>query len=239
MELEEHVVSSGEYSRTVWYHAGPADTPHSLCILLDGEYYLRDLDALPVLEALLGERGMPSLSLVFVSHVSSDPDQVGDASRHADFACNERYARYIAADVARWAQARNQGIRASGHLICGLSLSGLQAAYVTCRHPHTFARCLSQSGSFWWLDGREDRLAPTAARFWLSVGDQETAENVSHSRELFQKVSQVTGVERAAAQLRQLGGTVHLHKYSGGHGAAPWRQELAPALRWLSTPLVP
>ncbi|HET9944159.1 MAG TPA: alpha/beta hydrolase-fold protein [Actinomycetes bacterium] len=236
MRLEQHVVSSGEYSRSIWYHAGPQDTPHALCIFLDGEHYTRDLDALPVLEALLGERGMPPLSLVFVSHVSSDPGQADYAGRQTDFACNERYARYIATEVAQWAQARNKGIRATGHLICGLSLSGLQAAYVTCRHPGTFTRCLSQSGSFWWLDGKEDRLSPTAAKFWLSVGDQETAEDVSHSPELFQKISQVAGVERAAASIEELGGTVRLHKFSGGHGPAPWREELAPALRWLLTP---
>lgn len=236
MKLEQHVISSGEYSRNIWYHAGRQDTPHSLCIFLDGEHYTRDVDALPVLEALLGERGMPPLSLVFVSQVSSDPGLADYACRHADYACNERYARYIATDVAQWARARNKGIRAAGHLICGLSLSGLQAAYVTCRHPQTFSLCLSQSGSFWWLDGKEERLAPTAAKFWLSVGDQETAENVSHSPELFQEISQIAGVERAVANLRQLGGTVRFHKYSGAHAPAPWRQELAPALRWLLTP---
>ena len=95
---------------------------------------------------------------------------------------------------------------------------------------------MSQSGSFWWLDGKEDRLSPTAAKFWLSVGDQETAEDVSHSPGLFQKISQIAGVERAAANIRQLGGTVHHHNFSGGHAAAALRQELAPALRWLLTP---
>ena len=236
MKLEQHVISSGGYSRTVWYHAGPQHTPHSLCIFLDAEHYTQDLDALPVLEALLGEHGMPPLSLLFVSHVSSDPGQADYACRQADYVCNERYARYIAADVTQWARARNTGVRAGGHLICGLSLSGLQAAHVTCRHPETFSLCLSQSGSFWWLDGKEDRLAPTAAKFWLSVGDQETAENVFHPPELFQEISQIAGVQGAATRIRQLGGTVHCHNYSGGHAAAAWRKELAPALRWLLTP---
>jgi enterochelin esterase-like enzyme len=236
MKLEQHVISAGEYSRNIWYHAGPQDTPHSLCIFLDGEHYTQDVDALPVLEALLGEPGMPRLSLLFVSHGSSDPGQVDYACRHADYACNEHYARYIATDVAQWARARNRGIRATGHLIGGLSLSGLQAAYVTCRHPQTFSLCLSQSGSFWWLDGKENRLSPTAGKFWLSVGDQESAENVTHSPELFQEISQIAGVERAVATIRQLGGTVNYHKYSGGHATSLWRQELAPALRWLLTP---
>ena len=233
MNLEQHVISSGGYSRNVWYCAGPQDTPHSLCIFLDGEHYTQDMDALPALEALLGERVMPSLSLLFVSHVSSDPSQADYACRKDDYACNERYARFIGIDVARWAQARNRGIRATGNLVCGLSLSGLQAAYVTCRHPETFSRCLSQSGSFWWLDGKDGCLLPTTAKFWLSVGDEETAENVSHSPGLFQMLSQVAGVEQAAARIRELGGTVHYNNRPGGHAAAPWREELAPALRWL------
>jgi len=43
MKLEQHVTSSGEYSRTIWYHGGPQDTPRSLCVFLDGEHYTRDL----------------------------------------------------------------------------------------------------------------------------------------------------------------------------------------------------
>ena len=236
MELEQHVVSAGDYSRTVWYRAGPQDTAHSLGVFLDGEHYLQDLAALPVLEALLGEGGMPPLSLVFVSNVNSDPALADYGRRQADYVCNERYAEYVATDVVQWVRARNKGIRATGHLIGGLSLSGLQAAFVTCRHPQTFALCLSQSGSFWWLDGKEERLTSTSARFWLSVGDQETAEDVSHPPELVQTISQIAGVERAAATIRRLGGTVHLHRYSGGHAAAAWGEELAPALRWLLAP---
>ena len=194
------------------------------------------MDALPILEALLAERGMPPLSLLFVSHVSSDPSEADYACRNDDYACNERYARFIGTDVVHWARARNRGTRATGNVICGLSLSGLQAAYTTCCHPETFSLCLSQSGSFWWLDGNDACLSPTTARFWLSVGDQETAENVSHSPGLFQKHSQIAGVERAAARIRRLGGTVHYNNRPGGHAAAPWREELAVALRWLLLP---
>lgn len=233
MDLEPHTISSGEYSRNVWFRPGPQDTPHLLCVFLDGEHYTQAMDALPVLEASLEERGMPPLSLLFVSHVSSDPN-LADYARRDDYTCNERYAQFIV-DVTQWAQARNKGIRATGHLICGLSLSGLQAAYVTCRHPETFSLCLSQSGSFWWLQGKDDRLSPTTAKFWLSVGDQETAEDVHHAG-LHQRVSQVAGVEQAAATIRQLGGTVHYNKRPGGHAAAPWREELPTALRWLLVP---
>jgi nucleotide-binding universal stress UspA family protein len=104
MQLEQHVISSDGYSRTVWYRAGPQNTPHSLCIFLDAEHYTRDLDALPVLAALLDERGMPPLSLLFVSQVSSDPDQADYGGRQTDYVCNERYAGYIATDVTRPAE---------------------------------------------------------------------------------------------------------------------------------------
>jgi enterochelin esterase-like enzyme len=235
MLLERHVISAGEFSRTVWYHAGPQDKSHPLCIFLDAEHYLRDMDARPVLEELLGEHGMPPLSLLFVSHVSSDPTHADYACRMVDYTCNAGYAKFIAEDVMQWAQDRNIGIRPARNVICGLSLSGLQSAYLALQYSRVFSSSLSQSGSFWWLSGQNIPLPATRAKFWLSVGDQETAEGVSHSPDLFQKISQIAGVEQFAEEIGRLGGTVHYHKYSGGHAPAPWRAELTPALRWLLT----
>jgi iron(III)-enterobactin esterase len=72
------------------------------------------------------------------------------------------------------------------------------------------------------------------ARFWLSVGTQEIETGVHHPpTRLFQRVSQIEGVERAARFFESLGGTVHHNLYSGGHAFSPWREELATALRWL------
>jgi len=69
---------------------------------------------------------------------------------------------------------------------------------------------------------------------WLSVGSEETATGVSHPPTgLFQRVSQIEGVKRAADRFEALGATVRYNMYSGGHAAAPWRAELAPALTWL------
>ena len=119
-------------------------------------------------------------------------------------------------------------------MICGLSLSGLQAAFTACRHPDVFSLALCQSGSFWWLADNEILWPATNARFWLSVGDKETATNVSHPPTgLFQGISQIAGVETAAQRLSALGGGVRCHRYAGGHAAAPWREELGPALQWL------
>jgi S-formylglutathione hydrolase FrmB len=74
----------------------------------------------------------------------------------------------------------------------------------------------------------------TSARFWLSVGAQETETGVSHPPTgLFQRVSQIEGVEAAARSFASRGGTVHYNRYPGGHAFPSWREELAPALRWL------
>ena len=236
MKPEQHVISSGEYSRTIWFRPGPTNQPHPLCVFLDGEHYLRDMDSLPVIEKLLARGDIPSVSLLFVSHVSSDPSQADYACRHADYACNDRYSRFIAEDVMRWAQTRNASIQSQNNVICGLSLSGLASAYLAFRYPAVFSRALCQSGSFWWLTGRDIPLPSTTAKFWLSVGDAETATGVAHSKELFQTESQITGVETAAKNFAALGGTVHYHKYSGGHAPAPWRAELPRALEWLLGP---
>jgi enterochelin esterase-like enzyme len=236
MKLEPHIIFGREYSRDVWFCPGPTDRPHRLCIFLDGQHYHRDMDAVPLLETLLAEPGIPPLSLLFISHVGVGGGAADySACRTADYTCNDRYAKFVAEDVVQWAQARNRGIRDRDHVICGLSLSGLESAHIALRHGEVFSAALSQAGSFWWLHGRELRLPPTTAKFWLSVGDEETATGIAHSPELFQAISQIDGVEQAARKFRQLGGNVHHHQYPGGHAPGPWRADLAPALRWLLT----
>jgi enterochelin esterase-like enzyme len=100
-------------------------------------------------------------------------------------------------------------------------------------HPDAFSSALCQSGSFWWLADNAIASRSTSARFWLSVGTEEIETGVHHPPTLFQRVSQIEGVESAARFLESLGGTVHYNLYSGGHAFPPWREELATALRWL------
>jgi len=56
IKLEEHTVSDPAmgYSRPVHLLRGPADQPQRLCLFLDGELYLQQMNVLPVLHALLG-----------------------------------------------------------------------------------------------------------------------------------------------------------------------------------------
>jgi len=117
-------------------------------------------------------------------------------------------------------------------------LSGLAAAHIALLYPSRFPAALCQSGSFWFEPDAFAQLArqrpPVKTRFWLSVGDEETDEDVSHPPTgLFQGISQIAGVERARAVLEENGGEVNCHRYRGGHSFEHWRAELSDAVQWL------
>jgi enterochelin esterase-like enzyme len=229
---EEMTIKSTEreYVRSAWLFEGPK-TDHSLCVLLDGEKYRDGVHALPIFSTLMQRGSIPPMTLVFVSHG-------GAAARHSDYVCDPRFARFIAEDVVSRVRARVPSLSAEGHLICGLSLSGLAAAHIALLYPTRFPAALCQSGSFWFEPDAFARLArqrrPVTTRFWLSVGDEETDTNVSHPPTgLFQGISQIAGVERARAALEETGGDVNYHLYRGGHMLERWRAELSDALQWL------
>ena len=232
MLAEEMTINSAErdFERSAWLIEGP-QRDHSLCVLLDGELYRDNVDALAIFSMLTQRGSIPPMTLVFVSH--------GDAAaRHADYVCDPKFARFIAEDVVSRARSRVPSLSAERHLICGLSLSGLAAAHIALLYPTRFPAALCQSGSFWWEPDAFARLAqerpPVGTRFWLSVGDEETDTGVSHPPTgLFQGISQIDGVERARAVLEEHGGDVNFQRYRGGHSFEHWQAELGDALPWL------
>jgi len=234
-KLEEHRVTDPAtgFTRLVRLQRGPLDQSHRLCLFLDGEHYWRDMDVVPDLNDLMDEGQLPRMTLAFVGHVSG-------AARHEDYTCNEPYGQFIGGKVMTWLKKEVPTLKDHGHAIVGLSLSGLMATYLTLHYPQHFDGCLSQSGSHWWKHewfAEMARLhAPTRARFWLSVGNQESQVNVTHPPTgLLQEISQISGVKKAAAVLQEIGGAVHYHEYHGKHSLQPWREELPDALLWLLT----
>jgi enterochelin esterase-like enzyme/ribosomal protein S18 acetylase RimI-like enzyme len=233
VRLEEHRINCPHtgYQRIVRLKRGPDDRPHRLCLFLDGEHYWRDMDAMSVIEALMRRGEIPAVTVALIGHVSG-------AARHEDYVCNESYAEYVGETVVSWLRGEVRGLGSSGHVIAGLSLSGLMATFVSLKYPQRFASCLSQSGSHWWRPDWFRRFArgraPISSRFWLSVGDQETEVGVEHPPTgLFQELSQIEGVEKAVQVLRDIGGTVRHEPYHGGHSMERWREDLERALPWL------
>jgi iron(III)-enterobactin esterase len=232
LTLEQYSLKSpsGEFTRDIWLLPSAVDHAHRLCVFLDAEHYLQNMQCLPVLQALLENRSIPAISCLFVSHASGE-------ARHQDLTCSDRYSRFIAEDVVAWARERNTLLQPADNVICGLSLSGLESAFIAFRYPEIFPRALCQSGSFWWLADHDVPFGPASIRLWLSVGSEETATTVTHPpTSLFQRVSQIEGVEAAVRRFESLGATVRYNLFSGGHAMEPWKTELAEALQWLLQP---
>lgn len=225
-KLEIHTISAAGYSRELRLLRGPADQPHRLCLFLDGELYWREMNALPVLHTLIERGTLPPITLAFISHG-------GMKARQHDYTCNADFAHYIAETAIPWLQQNVPSLQTGNHLICGLSLSGLTSTYLALQYPAHFSRCLSQSGAYWWNDQwltkNATKWAPSPARFWLSVGDQETDADEPP------EVSQHEGVNNVIKVLKSIGGKVHYHEFSGGHSMEYWRDELPQALPWLIT----
>ncbi len=225
----ELTARDGAYARKAWFRAGPP-APHHLGILLDGEHMLERVGALPIIERLTADGHIPPMSWLFI-------ESGGPAARHADYTHDVRFARFVAEDAFAWA-AERAALRDGRHLIGGLSLSGLAAAFIAVRHRERFAAALCQSGSFWFepdaFAATVEAQPPRETRFWLSVGDEETDVDVRHPPSgMHQTMTQIAGVERARAALAPNAAAVHVHTYAGGHTFDPWRAELPDALRWL------
>ncbi len=228
MALEHHVLTSacGEYTRDVWLMAGPEDVANTLCVFLDGEFYLGGVNAPLVIHDLMASGVLPAMTCVFVSNVNGE-------ARHHDYTCNPRYARFIVEDVVNWARER-ANLLENDHTICGLSLSGLESAAIALWYPEVFSRALCQSGSFWWLEGREIDFPSSAARLWMGVGEKEVAFGITHPPSgLYQGISQIEGVDKAARLFQGLGATVRYSMHKGGHASKTWVEELPGALAWL------
>jgi len=230
MDIEQFEIKGKDYTRAAWFLPGPSQK-HRLCVVLDGEHYLKSMNMLSILQESMAAGRIPQMSVVFLSHN-------GAQSRHEDYICHERFARYVAEDVVSWARGQLSSIVNERHLVCGVSLSGLASAHIALTFPQVFSSALCQSGSFWWsrkhFAGLPGNYAPIESRFWLSVGDKEVDEDVHHPpTNMHQEFSQIVGVQSAADALKARGATVNYHLFHGGHEFGPWTAELGDALQWL------
>jgi enterochelin esterase-like enzyme len=222
--------TNGKYTRNAWFMPARG-TAAKVAVFLDAEYYLDQINAPMLIEELQDQGTIPPLACLFISNNDAE-------ARHHDLTCSDPFSDYVANDALPWA-VRKAGLHTrSGHLIAGLSLSGLQSTYMTLGYPGTFSYALSQSGSFWWEDEwlvkhlRE--FIPSKGKFWLSVGSEEKGAGMVHApTDLCQNVDQIVGVANMVEALRSHGHAVHHHEFEGGHSTHCWKDELPGALAWL------
>lgn len=215
--------------RQVWVQMPPAGPVTQAVVFLDGELYTERVKAPEIVAALQAESHLATTACIYVSY--ADP-----VARHAELTCNVEFAEFLVADLTGWIE-RNVGT-CRRLFLCGLSLSGLEAAFAARSYPAVFAGAICQSPSAWWNDewltaavGNE---AAYGGRLWLSVGDREREAGVSHPPSgLRQDTSQLDSVRRLAKALAGMGKNLHYTEFSGGHDPACWAAELPAALLWL------
>ena len=201
-----------------------------LCLFLDGEFYLERIETCDHLLRLQSSGDIPPIRAVFVSHIDA-------AARHRDYSCNAEYTRFLVEEMLPWI-TRTHAVVTDDVLLAGLSLSGLAAAYAAIEHPEVFSRVLCQSPSAWWndewLSAHVRARNPSRSRFWISVGTEETEEDVHHEpTAMHQKSSQIDSCRRLAAAVRDRADAVHFSTFAGGHDMTCWNLEFPEAVRWL------
>lgn len=215
--------------RKVWVQRAATPPAADCLVFLDAEFYIEKVQAPTIVLDLQRAGSLPAVAAVYVSHIDL-------MARARDLVCDDGFASFVAGDLLRWIE-RTLG-RFERFFLCGLSLSALEAAFVALRHPTAFRGVLAQSPSAWWEDERlAEVIAPglaSGSRIWISVGDQETEENVLHSPAgLFQKASQRDSVRWLAQALKGRCRALHYGEFPGGHEMACWGRELPRALPWL------
>jgi enterochelin esterase-like enzyme len=231
MELEEDFISSKVIpsGRKVWELAPQSGGSAWTLLFLDAELYIERVDAPTVVRELQQAGNIPSVHSLFVSNENA-------AARHVDYTCNPTYSRFLTEDVLSWLTRKHPDMRCNNMVIVGLSLSGLASAFAATQYSDQFPNAICQSPSFWWNDEwfrqtfGEQR---SRTRFWISVGNLEKQENVTHPPTgMMQRASQIDACRRTWDLLKSHGYVVRDHIFDGSHDPNCWREDLALALSW-------
>lgn len=211
-------------ARDIWrLRTGPLDARPALVLLLDGQYWARQMPIAGALLRLTEQGILPPAVYVLV-------DAVSPALRGQELPCNEAF--WLAVREELLPQVYRHEIDPRRTVVAGQSYGGLAALYAALRWPDCFGCVLSQSGSFWWPDPsrttgdgwlaqqvRADPGGGASIRVLLEVGCYET---------------EMTGVNRAMASALADGGhAVHYRQVRGGHDWICWRDGLLEGLAQL------
>jgi len=243
--MEEYRVSirsaALKNERHLWVKA-PVDRTEcdTVIVFLDAEFYRDRVFAPKIIDDLRAKGLIRASWTVYVSHLNLD-------ARWLECPCYDPFASFVAEEVWQKLETEFGLFPLSRRVLVGLSYTGLAASYIALRFPERFSTVISQSGSYWWndewLSGEFAALRPApSARFFLDVGSQETASEVSHRPDVHQKISQISGVRRFRDVLSDLGFFVQYREFNGGHEMSGWAGSLPHLLveavpsRSISTP---
>jgi enterochelin esterase family protein len=220
--------------RSIWIY-GPVkgETVSNLVIFLDGELFLKHLDALALIHRLSAECELAGSLFVFVSMHSQ-------AARLRECSCDPQFSRFIAVELIKFLEASYPELKeVPQRVLAGVSFSGLAAVFAAKEFSGVFPKVIAQSGSFWWKDcwlikQLSTVTKPLPSAFYLDVGTGETEVDVEGdpTEDTFQSTSQIDSVKQLRDVLASQGCRVNYVEFSGGHEAKAWAKTLPGALIW-------
>jgi len=198
-----------------------------VCIVLDAEYYVDRLGGPAIFEELQSGGSIPPVLVVYVSHLDS-------ATRWTESFCNTSFDQFIVDELLPWVTKEYDLPATIDSVITGLSLTGLGAAHAALNARNRISRALCQSASFWWQQGwlveNLTTLPPSDVAFRISVGTEETIQNVDHGQGLIQSESQINANRRMHEALVARGHRVSYREFPGGHDLESWIADLPESL---------
>ncbi|GGY89561.1 enterochelin esterase [Pseudoduganella plicata] len=210
-----------DVARDVWViRTGPVHVPLPLVVLLDGQYWAREMPVAGALHAMTAQGALPPAVYVLIDAVSPE-------RRGVEMPCNEAFWLAVQEELLPWVQPFERS--PADTVVAGQSYGGLAALYAALRFPDCFGCVLSQSGSFWWPDP-----ARTEGEGWLAEqvnGGLGNDARIVALLEVGCYETEMTGVNGAmAAALARAGHTVHYTVVRGGHDPLCWRDGLLDGL---------
>jgi enterochelin esterase family protein len=212
--------------RRLWVYTPPTEVTHQLPVLVvfDGRLYKDQLKLPEMLDYLIGTGKIPPVAALLVDNMD-----------RTELVCQAEFAGYMTKQVLPWLRASYPITEdARQTIIAGSSYGGLGAAYLAFQYPEVWGNVLSQTGWFRWHPEDETehhwlaRQLVTAPklpiRFWLQVGNLETAQMLDGGP------SQLAANQYFRDTLRAKGYEVFYSEYSGGHDASSLEFPLAQGL---------
>jgi enterochelin esterase family protein len=210
--------------RDVWcLRTGPSDAVPALVLMLDGQYWARQMPIAGALGRLTEQGALPPAVYVLV-------DAVSPTLRGQELPCNEAF--WLAVREELLPQVYPYAPDPRRTVVAGQSYGGLAALYAALRWPDCFGCALSQSGSFGW-----PAPARTVGDGWLAQPVRAGLGGGARIRALLEVgcyETEMTGVNRAmASALADAGHAVRYREVRGGHDWICWRDGLLEGLAQL------
>lgn len=153
---------------------GPAD-PRPVLYVLDGDYFLDELDLCGVVENLARAGAIEPWIVVGIPSTAAREDML---AAHPE----ELGARVLHEVEPALAEVAQLAHGADGRALLGYSYGGLAALRMAMAQPAAFGRVVAMSPSLWWGDGAAlaafEHVEPLPSRLYLDAGSAEGGRSV-------------------------------------------------------------